>query len=354
METSEAIASRLSGWAKLFAFFIGFPLAALGAMLGFLGVRTYKDFSARVAATRDDVLKRLEQSRAEAETIAKDFEALKVRLAEINSLSSDVQALSRKVARIEEVVRFKASPALTPTLKRTLAETLSEYHSYLKSIGQSLKHRAPTVVIDDRDLNAYYVASPKNQIVIHPNLAPFPEAALREFTHHLLSSLNPAFGANSEDPIGLESGIADYLPSSFLDRPDFGRDMWPVFGVEVSNRNLENERSFAEIRIGETELHDAGNVWGGAFWELRQSIGRETIDRLVLSAWGAIDLSASSDDIRIFARELLRQDQLLEAGKHAATIRQVFVSRDLDPEAPSAHGARGAKKAARTHRAVRE
>jgi hypothetical protein len=348
LETSEAIASRLSGWAKLFAFFIGIPLAALAATLGFLGVRTYKDFVTRVAATRDDVLKRLEQSRAEAETIGKDFEALRAKLAEINALSSDVQALSRKVSRIEEVVKFKASADLTPTLKSALNHTLSEYQGYLKSIGLTLEHRAPTVVINTKQLNAYYLAAPKNQIVIHRDLAPFPEAALREFTHHVLSSLNTVFSADAGDPVGLESGLADYLPASFMDKPDFGRDMWPVFGVDVSNRNLENTRSFSEIQVGTTELHDAGNIWGGALWELRESMGRETIDKLILAAWTAVDLSVSNHDVTAFAGELLHQDQLLEAGRHATTIREVFANRDLDLAAPIPRG-RGKGKADRAN-----
>ena len=335
VETSQAIASRLAEWAKLFAFFVGIPLAICAATLGFLGFRTYSDFSTRVNNARDDALKRLADARTQAETIAKDFEALRARLAEINALASQVQALSQKVDRIEDVVRFKASPGLTPTLKQHLNQTLKEYYAYLKSVGLAVTLRTPTVVIDAKDLNAYYVPAPKNQIVIHPELAPYPDVALREFTHHVLASLNPAWKEDTADPVGLESGLADYLPSSFLDRSDFGTEIWKVFahhspGAQIESRELHNRRSFSEIEKGKTEHHSSGTVWGGACWELRESLGRSLVDKLLLAAWKDCDLSATSSDLATFPRELLRQDAMLDAGKNSAKIREVFRGRDLD------------------------
>ena len=334
LETSQAIASRLVDWAKLFGFFVGIPLALLAATLGFLGFRTYSDFSARVVVARDDALKRLNESRQEAETIAKDFEALRAKLADITSLASQVQELSKKVARIEDVVRFKASPSLTPALKEALNQSLKDYYAYLKTAGLSLKLKPPTVVIDDRDLNASYMPAPKNEIVIHPELAPYPDAPLREFTHHVLSSLQPSWLKGSADPSGLESGLADYLPSSFLERSDFGRDIWPIFqrhfpDVPTPSRDLKNRRSFSEIGTDESEFRSYGTVWGGAYWELREGLGRQTVDKLLLAAWKEFDLAASVGDITVFPREILRQDSLLEAGKHSARIREVFKSRGL-------------------------
>jgi hypothetical protein len=334
VETSQAIASRLADWAKLFAFFVGIPLALLAATLGFLGFRTYSDFSARVTTARDDALKRLDESRKEAETIAKDFEALRAKLAEITSLASQVQELSQKVARIEDVVRFKASPSLTPALKQSLNQSLKDYYDYLKTVGLSLTIRPPTVVIDAKDVNAYYVPAPKNRIVIHPDLAPYPDAPLREFTHHVLSSLKPAWKKGAPDVAGLESGLADYLPSSFLDRSDFGRDIWPIFqrhipGLPTPSRDVNNQRSFSEISMNEDEHHKYGTVWGGAYWELRRVLGRQTIDKLLLAAWSEFDLAASADDITVFPRELLHQDAVLEAGTHSPKIRDVFQSRGL-------------------------
>src|SRR5689334_20854541 len=48
LETTQAIASRLSEWAKLFGFFVGIPIAVLILILAILGIRTYTDFSNQV------------------------------------------------------------------------------------------------------------------------------------------------------------------------------------------------------------------------------------------------------------------------------------------------------------------
>jgi hypothetical protein len=338
VETSQAIATRLVDWAKIFAFLVGVPLAILATVLGFLGVRTYKDFTARVAAARDEAMQRLETAKREAESISKEFEALRNKLTETTQLAAQVQELTHKVARIEEVVRFKASRSLTPDLKESLERVLQEYHAYLKSIGLSAALRPPTIVIDDKDLNAYYdLRGKKNQIVLHSKLAPYPDAPLREFTHHVLSSLKPEWRRAVKDPFGLESGLADYLPSSFLGRSDFGKDIWPIFGGEVPDRNLKNNRSFSEITIGEFNQHSNGTIWGGAYWELREALGKHTMDKLLVAAWKEVDWRASRDDLAVFPTELLHQDELHEQGAQSVKMRAVFKSRGLTiPAAKSA------------------
>jgi HAMP domain-containing protein len=334
VETTQAIASRLAEWAKLFGFFVGIPLAVLAVTLGFLGFRTYSDFSTRVNTARDDALRRLDESRKEAERIGKDFEALRARLAEISWLASQVQELTQKVARIEDIVRFKASPALTPALKEQLTQTLKDYYTYLKSVGLSVTLRPPTVVIDAKDLNAFYMHPPKNEIVIHPELAKYPDAALREFTHHVLTSVKPDWNLALAGPDVLESGLADYLPSSFLERSDFGRDIWPVFerhspGAQIPSRDLNNERRFSEIGRERRAPQVEGTVWGGAFWELRAALGRQIVDKLLLAAWKEFHVAELAGGPNAFPLELLRQDATLEGGKHSAKIREVFESRGL-------------------------
>ena len=125
--------------------------------------------------------------------------------------------------------------------------------------------------------------------------------------------------------MGLESGLADYFPSSFENRSD----IWQPLGLQFSNRNLDNHRSFSEIRIGKTEEHDAGDVWGGAFFELRQTIGQKPTDKLLLAAWKELDLSKPYADMMTFPLELLKQDRSLEEGRHLQQIHSVFSSRGL-------------------------
>jgi len=303
-------------------------------VLAFLGVHTYSDFSSRVRTAREEALKPLGQTKKEADRIAQAYKDLNVQLEQTSALATQLQELSAKVARIEQVVRFKPSASLTPKLKQTLEGTLRNFHTYLKSVGLLMAQPAPTVFIDpSADTNSYYVLPPKNQIVISPDLAPYADAVLREYSHHVLTGLKPTWAVKA-DSSGLESGLADYLPSSFTKRRDFGREIWEVFrkrdpNLRIPSRNLDNHRLFSEIQIGQTEEHDAGNVWGGAFWELRRTIGQITTDKLLLAAWKNFEVSESNTDISTFPREILKQDGALEGGRHVQQIRDVFQRRGL-------------------------
>jgi hypothetical protein len=157
-------------------------------------------------------------------------------------------------------------------------------------------------------------------------------APLREYTHRVLIALKP--DGLQADRSGLESGLADYFPSSFLKDSDFARDVWAVYrkvypGVQLPNRDLNNRRSFTEITPGRTEEHDSGTVWGGAFWEIRQRIGQPTADRLLIAAWKNLDMRKFNASMGEFGRELLKQDTLLEKNAHADQIQTVLQGRGL-------------------------
>src|SRR6266849_1994027 len=67
LDTSLAIAERLSDWAKLFGAFVGLPLAALALTLGFLGFRTYTDFAELTRTAQTTVTSKLEQASKEVD-----------------------------------------------------------------------------------------------------------------------------------------------------------------------------------------------------------------------------------------------------------------------------------------------
>src|SRR5712692_7832816 len=93
VETSQAIVSRLSDWAKLFGFFVGIPLALLLGVLGFLGIKTYSDFSARVNQAKEEALRPLDSTKAEAARIAQAYKDLDTQLQANKQLANQVQAL---------------------------------------------------------------------------------------------------------------------------------------------------------------------------------------------------------------------------------------------------------------------
>ena len=332
VEITQGIVARLSDWAKLFGFFVGIPLALLTLVLGALGLRTYSDFVTQVKAAREEALRPLQDTKKEADRIARAYKDLSAQLESTGALAAKVDTLSQKVAKIEEVVNFKPSASLTPSLRKNIEDVFRNYYDYLKSVGFVLAGPPPTVSVSRlQDLNSYYQPS-ENQIVIDEELAKLPYPGLREYTHYILFSLKKdAF--NLGDKTGLESGLADYFPSSFSGQSDFGKDVWALYRKRYGDikieRNLENQRRFSEIKAGQTEEHEAGNVWGGAFWQIRQAIGKPATDALLLQGWNNCDLKTSLSDLLAFPRELLKQDDRLNRGKYSPQIKEVFRVRGL-------------------------
>jgi len=183
VETSQAIVSRLSDWAKLFGFFVGIPLALLLGVLGFLGIKTYSDFSARVNQAKEEALRPLDSTKAEAARIAQAYKDLDTQLQANKQLANQVQALSEKVTTIEQAIKFKPSASLTPELKQNLGQVFGKYYAYLKGVGFPLAKNPPTAFVDPSvQENTYYVPPPRNQIVMSPDFAQFQDAGLREYT----------------------------------------------------------------------------------------------------------------------------------------------------------------------------
>ncbi len=102
IEIAQAIASRLSAWVKLFAFFVGVPLAIFAIVLGFIGFKEYTDLSKKVAIVKDelgraenDVLARLKKASKEADKVDKDVKDLSVVNERLRNISSQVKQLQK-------------------------------------------------------------------------------------------------------------------------------------------------------------------------------------------------------------------------------------------------------------------
>ena len=120
IETSQAVAERLHGWAKLFGFFVGLPFAALLIVLGVGGIEKYSDFKKMIGSIEGQVKPKIEQAksdakqaqktageaRAEAENSKRTMEGAvseaKKQLALQLELAKNVTALSERVSGLEQ------------------------------------------------------------------------------------------------------------------------------------------------------------------------------------------------------------------------------------------------------------
>jgi hypothetical protein len=335
IETTQAIASRLSEWVKLFAFFVGIPLSLLVIILGFLGLKTYSDFLTQINAAKEQALKPLESTKTEAAKIAQAYKDLDAQLQQNKQLSANVQTLSAKVESIEVAIKFMPSASLSPELKRNLRETFGRYYEYLKNAGFKLAKAPPTVVVvTTSGKGAGYYTIDGNRIILSPDVARLPNAGLTLYTFHALSVVRPK--GFSSDKVRIEqlfAGLGDYFPCSFTGQSDFGKEYFESLAkdhpeAKIAPRNVDNHRRFSEINDG-TELHDGGNVWAGAFWQLRGSIGQDATDKLLVTTWKHFDFPAFVSEMATFPEELIRQDRILYAGVHGDKIQSVFEERGL-------------------------
>lgn len=120
IETSQAIAERLHGWARLFGYWVGLPVAALILVLGALGIQKYIDIKNLVASTEEQVKPKIEQAKSDAEqaqktakeakdeaegskkTIEGATAEAKRQLGSATELAKNVKALSDRVSGLEE------------------------------------------------------------------------------------------------------------------------------------------------------------------------------------------------------------------------------------------------------------
>lgn len=358
IDVTEAVVTKLSGWAKLLGFFVGIPLTLLALVLGFLGIKTYSDFSGLVNSGKQEISQTFQIERqkaqqqadvftqqagvfkADSDQLAQKSEELKSKykqlenqLTGVDALAQNVKALTVKVERIEEKIGFEPSAALTPGIRSSLEDSFASFSSYLANLGFRPKKGRVRVAIDPKyDQNAMYISA-ENRIIIGPSMSRERQAVYYIYAVHALGGSGVT--GSSQASSALQSGLADYLACSFSNNPLLGEEYAKAVGGKVPGsgkpylRNLKNNRMFSKSK--EIEIHDEGEVWGGAFWELRDQIGQRAADRLLFSTWSALRPQELSDNnVAIsFVKKLLDIDSSSEGGKHANQIRSVFERRGL-------------------------
>jgi hypothetical protein len=327
IETTQAIASRLLDWAKLFGFFVAIPAAILLLILSVLGINTYSDFTKQVNLARTDATTQLkaaqtgaEKLKSEVDAFEKEYAALRARLPEIAAVQEELKGLSNRVADLEKI-GFTPTSKISAESKTQLQRNMSRFQDYLKGLG----YRGTAVSIDfdirqkidDPGKIAYYDPG-KQLMVIDSGYAADTAVFYREYMHHVLNLVGIRKFSEIVPPsfIALESGLAWYFPCSFMDNPTPAK--------HATSWDLTKKRSFTELRPDRNSAEiDGAEIWGGAFWELRQILGKSVADKLLYDAW-----------FRLMAENTITNpaagfvDKLLDLDKvNQEKIRAVFTRR---------------------------
>jgi hypothetical protein len=200
---------------------------------------------------------------------------------EYRQIQRDVNEVKHRVGEVER--RLQISGATTPDLERMLDAAVGAFAAYLAALEPALAAPLPSVHLQPHLGNAQYDHR-LHQIQLDPGLADDPYAVMREFAHHVL------FGIRPDGNDGVESGVADYLIASHTGDPRLGVVAVAFFRRNIDGfnraevRNLTNTLRFDDLSEGSSP-QAVGEVWGGALWDLRESVGQADADRLIAAAW---------------------------------------------------------------------
>jgi hypothetical protein len=160
------------------------------------------------------------------------------------------------------------------------------------------------------------------------------EVILHEFGHALQDAIVPDFGQRPEG-WALGEGFGDYLAASFFADRKLPTDRtkimaWdgflgsrgnPPFLRRVDSRKTRH--SFDE----DGDEHDNGEIWSATLWDIREALGRERADRLIVESHFQLDGFA---DFARAVRAILDADRNLNKGENLAILRRIFRRRRFE------------------------
>jgi hypothetical protein len=355
IETTQAIVARLLDWAKLLAFFVGIPIGVLLLIFGVLGFNTYKDFTTRVETAKTHVDAQLtaaqtgaDKLKAEGEIISATYAELRNRLTDLQTIETQVRALTDQVRTINVKLGFTEDSKVTPELKSELEGAFPKFLSYLEGVGfPSTKDRVEVEIPDKMkdDMISYYDPDTK-KLVIDKKYAADPSLLFHEFMHHaLLRGKSPDGSDKNWAYYSIEAGLADYFPCSYIGKPVIGETAAILTHDPSFSQTIAQYRSFKRLKPKAEAAYSNGEIWANAFWELREVLGQPVADKvpdqsakdkaldgsiadkLLYQAWLKLDPNAIRADKGLsFVRLLIDSDP-----GHQTQIRAVFAKRGLTP-----------------------
>jgi hypothetical protein len=196
IETSQAVVERVQGWAKLFAFFVGIPVALFLILLGVAGFEKYSDFSKLVASVEDQVKPKIEQAKADTELAQKTAREAKVeaedskkiietataeakkQLGSASDLAKNVKALSERVSGLEQQTSNQMKSS-SQRIEARVAEVDQKIDAASKEISDQEKKLASTdelvKTLFSKGVTEYFQTAANAPNVV---IAPLPQGAM--------------------------------------------------------------------------------------------------------------------------------------------------------------------------------
>ncbi len=164
------------------------------------------------------------------------------------------------------------------------------------------------------------------------------ETILHELGHAIQDAICPDFG-QSEMAAAMGEGFGDYFAASlFADRkPDRYQTSvmtWDELLLGLRERldppclrRVDQKWTYDDLIEGDDE-HNNGEIWSATLWDIREKLGGETADRMILESHFQLD---GFTTFARGARAILDADQNLNGGKHRMALRRLFRKRRIGP-----------------------
>lgn len=255
------------------------------AWLGYFGIRTHSNVE---QAIQSKVAEAVDSERLKSQKLVKEFEkqlhdyrARMVSLetefdSKIKKLNVDLRGVRTDMDLLRQKVLIGDAPQVSSDVRERVQKFLEDFKEYLGRLGFRSTTESIRVEIDPKFDSTPHFDPSRNTIFCGPKSIQDNDMVARHYVHSLLKQ----YWILAE----LESGLADYLVCSFGDDPKFGevyiKLITPHGEPPDCIRNLKNSRLFSDLPE-ESGPQDAGEVWGGAFWEIRELLGKSKADQLI-------------------------------------------------------------------------
>jgi hypothetical protein len=234
--------------------------------------------------------------------------------------------------------------------ERGFEEAMVYYHvdsalRYLEQLG----YRGTRAIFDEpvranvngtRDDNSWY--SPSDRMLTFGSGdiddAEDAETILHELGHAIQDAICPDFGQSAE-AAAMGEGFGDYFAASFFEarKPARYKDSvmsWDGLLIGLRSRSdppslrrVDSPLTYAAFKQNGDE-HDNGPIWAATLWEVRQLLGRESADRVILESHFQLD---GFTTFARGARAIIDADRHLEKGKHHKELVRLFRRRKIGP-----------------------
>lgn len=164
------------------------------------------------------------------------------------------------------------------------------------------------------------------------------ETILHELGHAIQDAICPDFGQSAE-AAAMGEGFGDYFAASFFARrkpPAYRACVmtWDGLLLGLSERldppclrRVDHAWTYRDFARDGDE-HDNGEIWSAALWDLRETLGRDVADRLIIESHFQLD---GFTTFARGARAILDADANLYRGRHATVLRRSFRRRRIGP-----------------------